>query len=81
MLKLNDVKVGDRLIADGGFECLHAGEVCIVKADPRGKLYVACRPEGVREPISRHFLDGQLDTDGETLIGFSKPPIEKEQAQ
>jgi len=53
---------GAELIADGGFTCLADGDVCKVRKDEHG-LYVACA-EG------KHYLDGQLDEDGENYVGF-----------
>lgn len=65
MLKLDDVKVGDVLIADGGFTCLKPGPH-EVKADEEGRLFIACAED-------RHFLEGQIDfKDPTVLIGLSK---------
>lgn len=61
-MKLNDLKAGDTIIADGGFTCMKAGEK-IVEADDAG-LYVKCRS-------GHHYLDGQEAEDGE-LIGLSR---------
>lgn len=55
--KMADVKAGDKLVADGGFTCLREGQVCEVKQDADGLLYVDC-DEGT------HHLDGQ-EKDGE----------------
>ena len=64
MMKLSDLKAGDRIIADEGFTCLPVGPH-VVK-DYNGELYVDCS-------CGKHMLDGQLDfTDCETIIGFSK---------
>jgi hypothetical protein len=82
-LKMDDIKVGDKLIADGGFTCIEEGRVCEVKA--RGDtLYVDCcgsnsdlRDEGSDPTLltytSSHDLDGQEDEDG-TILGFEKAP-------
>lgn len=82
MIKLSEIKNGDRLIADGGFTCLRESEVCDVYEDESG-LYVCCAGpyEGTSTenelPTSgrrhRHHLDGQCD-DGETVIGFERAP-------
>lgn len=64
MIKLDDVKPGDVLIADGGFTCLAENARCEVLKDHYG-LYVNC-DEG------KHYLDGQLDDDGTGIIGFTK---------
>jgi hypothetical protein len=57
----NNVKVGDRLIPDGGFTCMTPGHIKVVRRD-EGRLYVKCE-DGC------HYLDGQLDEHGR-LIGF-----------
>lgn len=59
----NEVKAGDRLIADGGFDCLTKGEECDVRSDKDG-LYVACRQ-------GQHYLDGQIG-EGGVLVGFER---------
>lgn len=73
-MRLQDVKEGDQVIADGGFTCLKDGAVLTVKTHPTigaalgpgHQLYVECDAGG-------HFLDGQTDDDGE-IIGFAKAP-------
>lgn len=65
MLKLIDVKPGDMLIPDGGFDCLREGVPVEVKADKNGELYVCCDD-------GSHHLEGQLDWDGNgTLVGLA----------
>lgn len=60
---IDNVAVGDELVADDGFTCLKAGARVTV-SEEGGCLFVSC--------ISgKHFLDGQLD-DGAEYIGFSK---------
>lgn len=61
-IKISDVKAEDLLVVDEGFPCVCAGPVK-VERDLSGDLYFACA-EG------RHYLDGQLDDDAETLIGI-----------
>jgi hypothetical protein len=66
-IQYDAIKVGDTLIADGGFTCLADGCRCLVRLDqarsaPNDGLYVECA-EG------RHFLDGQWE-DG-VIIGFT----------
>ncbi|TPM39616.1 hypothetical protein [Mesorhizobium sp. B2-3-4] len=63
-LKYSDVKAGDRLIADGGFDCIKANEVLTVRSSVLGSLYVPCG-------CGKHFLDGQEGDDGK-LIGFRR---------
>lgn len=86
--RYSELKPGDWLIADGGFTCLYEGEKMLVYQDENGAgLYVACRPpmdfdEDAPQPPSkeqvanrnfeRHYLDGQLLDDGDTLIGLVK---------
>jgi hypothetical protein len=62
--KIETVKPGDTLIADGGFTCLKDGQHCQVKVDADG-LYVECT-EG------RHGLDGQLNEKDE-VVGLCTP--------
>lgn len=69
--KASEVKAGDTLVADSGFDCIESGAHLVVEADDKGGLFVACK-EG------RHYLEGQLDFDGEgggigLLVGLSKP--------
>jgi hypothetical protein len=74
----SEVKVGDRLICDGGFSCMKADAKKTVKRragrlkgvskeyakDPFARLYIDCKCGG-------HMLDGQLGEHGE-LIGLRK---------
>ena len=46
------VKVGTKLIADGGFDCLKKGEIVTVEMNEKGELYVPCKD-------GHHLLDGQ----------------------
>lgn len=64
--KLEDLKPGDKLKADGGFTCLKEGDIREVKLHECGSLYVDCADGG------KHFLEGQLDykTDSGEVIGF-----------
>jgi hypothetical protein len=82
---MEDIKAGDKLVADGGFTCIEEGRVCDVKSDAGGKLYVDCCGsecdfrEGVLDRddpkdftySEKHMLDGQEDDDG-TVIGFKR---------
>lgn len=58
-----DLKVGDTLIADGGFTCITQGARLTVDDDGNG-LFVPCSG-------GAHRLDGQLD-EGNRYIGFTK---------
>lgn len=62
-MKLDEVKAGDTIIADGGFPCMRGAKV--VEADDKG-LFVPC-DEG------KHYLDGQEDAPGAELVGLSRP--------
>lgn len=62
-MKLVDVKVGDTLIADGGFTCLCAGPH-EVKESATG-LFIKCAD-------GRHYLEGQEDEETGELIGLAK---------
>ena len=74
-MTIDEVKVGDKLVCDGGFTCVKGGFTCVkegavvvIQEDKNG-LYFECE-EG------RHYLDGQVGsaasgyTDRE-LIGLS----------
>lgn len=75
---LSETKKGDILIADDGFwsstrsgkdiHCIKPNRKCIVKED-KNSFYVSCIHR-------KHFLDGQLDEDNDSLIGFY--PFSKE---
>ena len=53
--RVDDVKPGDTLIADDGFDCIQEGTHLIVQKDSEGTLYVPCKGgEG------RHYLQGQI---------------------
>jgi hypothetical protein len=63
--KLNDLKAGEIVEIDGGFECRREGKVVLMEDE--GRLFFLC-DEG------KHFLDGQLvdeETD-DSLIGIYK---------
>lgn len=79
--KVDEVKEGTILIADGGFTCLKEGEICTVKKDSNGDLYVDCAGSDENDEAEpghphthkreeHHLIDGQLD-DGEEYIGFT----------
>ncbi len=69
MVKFNDIKVGDELVADSGFTCLSNGITVAVQQDDAG-FFVTCYN-------GKHHLDGQLNDDGD-LVGFK--PKEKDNA-
>ncbi len=60
---LSHMKVGTRLQADRGFECIEHDAILTVSQDDRG-FYVPCA-------CGKHYLDGQLDFDDkDSLIGL-----------
>ena len=61
---LEEIKVGEILIADGGFTCLQEGEELKVKVDKAGDKFVECEQ-------GQHFLDGQENEKGK-ITGFIK---------
>lgn len=66
-LKLADIKAGDVLYPDEGFECLKFNRRVTVRTDDGGK-YVSCTD-------GNHYLEGQLDHDDqETIVGLSRTP-------
>jgi hypothetical protein len=76
-VKLEDLKPGDRIVADGGFTCIIPAQVCTVEQDEEARLFVPCFGPECDEPLRatgkqecRHYLDGQCDDD-ETCIGFT----------
>ena len=62
-VKFADVKVGDVLVADGGFTCMPAG-LRTVEVDEAGHLFIPCA-------AGSHYLNGQLNENDE-LVGLSK---------
>jgi hypothetical protein len=63
LMKLTDLKEGDKLVADDGFTCLADKQICEVVRHPDGNLCVMCAN-------GFHCLDGQLDEQGD-LVGFT----------
>lgn len=59
-LSYDDLKEGDVIVADAGFDCIKPGEY-IVK-DERGELFIDCCK-------GRHWLDGSRGAGG-LLVGF-----------
>ena len=64
-MKLNEVKEGDKLVADSGFICIREGQVSEVFHTPEGCLAIPC--DG-----GHHLLDGQIDDEGGSMIGLVK---------
>ncbi len=61
--ELNKLKSGDKVKADGGFPCIKKDAVLEVSADETGELFIPCTS-------GRHYVEGQLDDDGNSLIGL-----------
>lgn len=64
--KLSQLKAGDFVVVDDGFDCMSAWQAFGVLED-EGGLYLPCADGG-------HYLDGQLDTDNDTLVGIYRRP-------
>lgn len=82
--KLSELKPGDKVQCDGGFTCLHLGDIKEVKVDKLG-FYIECDDldgyeylNPLQKLVSKffhqhHYLDGQVtDFDGDHLIGLYK---------
>jgi len=64
-MKLANVKVGDVLIADGGFDCIKEHAEKRVRKDKDG-LYILCK-------VGHHYLAGQLDLETcKNLVGLTR---------
>lgn len=64
-MKLSELKAGDKVRVDKNCTCLDHTLAHEVKQDGPGlaSMYLDCA-------YGRHYLDGQLDSDGETLVGI-----------
>ena len=66
LIKVEDLKVGDKVIADGGFTCLDEGQECeVMKYDFDEGFYVKCSR-------GEHSLIGQLNDEESYYVGFKK---------
>lgn len=68
-MKLSQVKMGDTIVADGGFTCMKAGPHK-VEGDADG-LFVPCSD-------GKHYLAGQEDEPCADLIGLDFPNASSE---
>lgn len=66
--KLSELKAGDYIQTDGDFTCRHPWALGMVHVDDDGCLYITCDK-------GDHWLDGQLDDDGDTLVGVYKKGV------
>lgn len=65
MVKLSELRPNDLLRADGGFTCIPAGAILVVKHQ-NGALGVPCN-------CGFHNLEGQVSYDDwDTLVGFTR---------
>ena len=64
---LSELREGDIVIVDGGYDCLRENEMAIVQRDEQHRLFIRC-DEG------QHFLDGQCDYDDpdKPLVGVRR---------
>lgn len=62
-MKLEDLNEGDVIHLEGGFTC-HGQGAAVVERTANGDLFYRCR-------AGKHFLDAQVDENGE-LSGVSK---------
>lgn len=78
--KLSQLKIGDKVVVDDGFDCMKPWKVRTVWGNHSG-LWLRCagpiedddmlsNGPGQRSLSERHMLDGQLQDDGDTLIGI-----------
>lgn len=58
--KLSNLKAGDVVTIDGGFDCMDSGKPHEVYGN--GDLYLIC-------DHGHHFLSGQLEVDNDSLVG------------
>jgi len=61
-VKLNNLRVGDRVSVDGGFTCIPGGTTLTVVQDSGGQLCVPCA-HGL------HPLSGQVDDENDVCVG------------
>ena len=59
--RLSEIKANDA-VEVCGFDCMDGKQ--IIQEDS-GRLYIACS-------MGRHYLEGQLDDDGDSLVGIFK---------
>lgn len=76
-VKLADLKPGDTVIVDGGFDCLDPGPHLVLE-DEQG-LYLLCfgpiDSAGKHLPEltnTHHYLDGQEDSESAFLVGITR---------
>ena len=60
--KLSELRVGDKVVVDDGFDYMAPWSELQVFEDERGELAIVCN-EG------QHTLDGQIMDDGDSLMG------------
>lgn len=60
--RLSELRAGDRVVLDDGFDCMDGWEEQALLEDNLG-LHVTCE-------LERHYIDAQLEPDGDTLVGI-----------
>lgn len=61
--RVDQVRSGSKVEADGGFTCVTGGQIMEIREDPDDMLFFVC-DEG------RHYIAGQLDQTGKFYIGL-----------
>lgn len=72
-VRLSELAAGQDVLVDADFTCIKPWSRLTVSADETGALFIRCR-EG------RHYLDGQIGDDGDTLVGLARPDAKVEAA-
>ena len=68
-MQYDELKVGMKLKADGGFTCLNRGEISTVEFDADGYFIRCGGPRCSKKRVERHYLKAQCDDDN-NLIGL-----------
>lgn len=63
-IQISELQEGDKIEVDDGFDCAKPNTSHFVFKDEEG-FYIKCSR-------GKHLLDGQLEDDGDTLIGVFK---------
>ncbi len=67
MIKFNELKASDIIIAEEDYGCIDVGEK-VVYMDTKGNPYVEC-------VVDKHYLDTHVDLKTGYLMGFSKKVV------
>jgi TATA-binding protein-associated factor Taf7 len=76
---MNELKPGDIVTVDSGFDCLEPWSQHVVEQDLAGELFIWCAgPDGEYPAGSeRHHLEGQLNDDSDALVGVYPGVVEE----